>query len=440
MMFLAHLTFAQNTSSIANDIERSTKIKDWENAKKKVTNFYSTLPQEPNELQIVAKYEVSKLEKTIDYYLNLEKTLYNDIQRYGSASDCEKYLIDFPYSSRRMEVAYKQAEILNTWSAFRNFLLDYPNSSYQNTALNKMDQLDLEAFNNAKRIGSGDALKAYIDKVFEGNYVLEATLLMIEKYEEEDFNRAMSTNTIAGFSNFINKYPTGKYYSKAQNLLEELWFNAGEKEFKKHNWQGAINGFEDYLRNYPKGSKASEAEKRIEMARRKMTFAMKNITFLSYDYDKNSQIGLCIGDLKTSGTSGYFKMNANKELFSRGGILHTTDNSNYTSGSNDFSLTGDSQANNWSMILGGIVKIYPPVWFYAGGGVLNSGIYYKANEYDSFGDYLRTRWLKNTDQQTYKFVGESGLIFNLVNKAVLKAGITYYNKAITPQFGVGFAW
>ena len=48
--------------------------------------------------------------------------------------------------------------------------------------------------------------------------------------------------------------------------------------------------------------------------------------------------------------------------------------------------------------------------------------------------------MKNTDQQSYKFVGEGGVAINLLNRGILKVGISYYEKKMIPQFGLGFGW
>ena len=96
--------------------------KDWETAKRKVLEFYKTLPENPNELQIVAKYEVSKIEKTIEYYLEREKSLYNQTKVNRNNNAGKTYLEEFPFSSKRREVSWLMATITQTWGSYYSFL------------------------------------------------------------------------------------------------------------------------------------------------------------------------------------------------------------------------------------------------------------------------------------------------------------------------------
>ncbi len=432
--------FGQNTSSIANEIESITRTKDWETAKRKVVEFYKTLPENPNELQIVAKYEVSKIEKTIEYYLEREKSLYNQIKVNRNSIVGKTYLEEFPYSTKRREVSWLMASILQTWGSFYTFLNTYNTGEYTLEAKSRMDELDLQAFNFAKNSDNSNALNSYITNIYAGKYITEAKRLLAEKFEEEDFNAAKITNTVSSFSNFLNKYPFGKYTSKAVILLDEAQFDLGEKAFKKQNWQSAIDNFEEYLQKYPTSLRTPMAKKRIEAAKRKLLFKSNSMKYLSFDFDKENQVGLSMGTLNTQKANLYMKLKVNKEIFNRGGLLATVDNSGYTSSSNDVTFTGDFQHNNWSYILGFNFKVREPAWIYIGGGVLNRGLYLEGDEYNSFGDFQRTRWMKNTDQQSYKFVGEGGVAINLLNKGILKVGISYYEKEVIAQFGIGFGW
>ena len=123
LLFISTSTlFGQNTSSIANEIESITRTKDWETAKRKVLEFYKTLPENPNELQIVAKYEVSKIEKTIEYYLEREKSLYNQTKVNRNNNAGKTYLEEFPFSSKRREVSWLMATITQTWGSYYSFL------------------------------------------------------------------------------------------------------------------------------------------------------------------------------------------------------------------------------------------------------------------------------------------------------------------------------
>lgn len=441
LLFLFSCTklVGQNTSSIANEIESITRIKDWETAKKRTLDFYKTLPENPNELQIVAKYEVSKLEGIINYYLEREKSLFSQISTSRNIEACRTYLAEFPYSSKRRDVNWKLATNINTWESYYNFLSTYSNGDFVFEAKNKMDILDDQAFEYAKNTGTSYSLNSYLENIHAGKHIAKVQLLLSEKFEENDFNEAKNTNTIYSYSGFISKHPNGKLLSKARQLLEDAYFEVGDRAFKKQTWQTAIDGFEEYISQYPAGAKVPMAKKRIEAAKRKLLFKSDTMNYLSFDYDKENQLGLSFGMLNTQKANLYMKLKINKEMLNRGGLLATVDNSGYTSSPNDVVFTGDFQYNNWSYILGFNFKVYEPAWIYLGAGVLNRGLYLEVEEYSS-GDYVRTRWMKNTDQQSYKFVGEGGLAINILNKGILKMGVSYYEKKVMPQFGIGIGW
>jgi hypothetical protein len=440
LMASFNFCYGQNTTAIANEIEAITYTRDWETAKQKVVSFYKTLPNEPNELQIVSKYEVSKLEKIIDSYLNKEKDLYSEIMTFGSLSKAQMFLEEFPFSSKRQEVFWKMATIQNTWIAYNKYLKYGNNKTYSSEAKAKMEIIDNNTYNNSIKIGSLEALNSYLENIPEGKYINQIKKLLSEKFEEEEFKRAMNSNTVSSYTAFLNKFPYGNFALKAKSLLEDANFDLGEKAFKKQNWQLSIDSFEQFVKLYPLSDKLSLAKNRINAAKRKLLFASKTINYFSYDYDMENQVGISFGMLRPNSSNVYMKIKVNKEIFDRGGILVTTDNSGYSTSQNSVVYTGDYQYNNWSGIMGINIPVYNPLWLYIGGGVLNRGLYLEAKEYDNSNNFLKTRWMKNTDQQSYKFVGEAGIAANILNKGIIKVGFSYYERKIIPQFGIGIGW
>ncbi len=439
-LLLSMKLWAQNTSSIANEIEFITSLKDWNRAKMKINDFYKSLPESLNELQIVAKYEVSKIEKNVDIALAEEENLYNGIKNSGDIKLCKSYLEKYPFGKNKEEVSWKAATLSNSWEGYYNYVHQNSFSNYKNEAKARMETLDEAAFEYAKRSGRSIVIKQYIDTYFEGKYLSEAKILLRERLEDELFESAKKVNTINSYELYIEKTQTGNYIKDAQDALEFLYFNQAEVNFKKKRWLEAVSEYDNYLSKFPNGSNFSMAKKHWEIAKLKSKFESKTISYFSFDYEKGNEIGLSFGRLNTQSSNLYMKTKFNKEIFSRGGLLNTIDNNGNSSSLNNVSFLGDTQYNNWSFILGLNVKISNPIWLYIGGGVLNKGNYWKTEEYNSDTGKTKIRWMKNTDQQSYKFVGESGLALNVVNKAIIKLGIGYYDKIITPQIGLGIAW
>jgi hypothetical protein len=88
---------------------------------------------------------------------------------------------------------------------------------------------------------------------------------------------------------------------------------------------------------------------------------------------------------------------------------------------------------------GGVTfKIAYPLWGYAGGGV---GYYHQLEEIDDFafpGNTSGTTvWLRNTDETSFGFFPEGGLMLKVSNALVLKYGIMHRQELIH-QFGFGF--
>jgi outer membrane protein assembly factor BamD (BamD/ComL family) len=443
LVFFVASTFsrlnAQEVTSVVYQVERFMNKGNWHEARKTLTDFYKTLPVSGlSEAQISVRNELQRLEFRVDAVIRLEEANYAQISNQASVKECDVYLNTYPFGKYRVEVQWAKAKLLNTISGYTEFITLNPFSALANDARTRLAAFEEGSIEKARKSNSLVAFQEYLSNYPSGVYVKEAQQKVTELREEEAFKLAQSTNTIAAYERFLANYPTGKYASDVQNTMEKTYLDAGNAYFLQKNWSYAITSYQAFVDKFPSSSSRLFVEERIKSANRKISFAPQSMTYLSFERDNLSQIGLGIGAITKNGGGFYYKIRFTKDMFGRGGILYTIDGDGYTSTLTESRLTNDVQYNNMGIMMGFNFKIYNPISAYVGGGVLNEALYYESDEYEfGSGSYKRTVWLKYTETQLTKFIGEAGIMANVLQKGIAKAGITYYEKEVYFHFGLG---
>ncbi|MFN3783291.1 MAG: tetratricopeptide repeat protein [Spirosomataceae bacterium] len=433
------LVFAQEVTSVAYQVERFMNKGNWHEARKTITNFYKTLPVSGlTEEQAAEKKEVQRLEFRVDAVIRLEEASYAQISNQATIKDCDTYLATYPFGKYRVEVQWAKAKLVNTVSGYSEFISQNLTSSFAEEAKGKLASFEKGSIEKARSQNTAMAFQDYLNAYPTGIYAKEAQGKIVELREEEAFNLAQSTNTVAAYERFLVSFPTGKYALDVQNTIEKTYLEAGNTYFLQKNWPSAVASYQTFVDKFPSSSSRSFVEQRIKSANRKISFAPQSMTYLSFERDNLSQIGLGVGSITENGGGFYYKIRLTKDMFGRGGILYTVDGDGYTSTSTESRLTGDVQYNNMGILMGFNFKIYNPISAYVGGGVLNEALYYESDEYDfDTGSYKRTVWLRYTETQLTKFIGEAGIVANVLQKGIAKMGITYYEKEVYFHFGLG---
>jgi outer membrane protein assembly factor BamD (BamD/ComL family) len=76
--------------------------------------------------------------------------------------------------------------------------------------------------------------------------------------EEKSWEQAEKLDSIAAYTQFIEKYPDGMYAEKAQLKIEEL-------DFKKAESQNTVRAYTRYLEKYPHGAYTEKVQLNIEI-------------------------------------------------------------------------------------------------------------------------------------------------------------------------------
>lgn len=205
-----------------------------------------------NKLNINNTFFIKFLD-TICLYALTDAIHINTIQSY------EKFITFFKKTNskyltiaiqKRDIIAYDDAKKTNTISAYKEFMLKYPNASQANTAL---QNIHLIAFEEAKKKHTVDAFQLFID-----NYPNSQQFNLAElKRDSLAYLNAEKSNKIGIFKGFIIKYPKAKQVKLAWAHIYQL---AYENAIKLNT----INAYKDFLSNYPNASQVNTVELKIQ--------------------------------------------------------------------------------------------------------------------------------------------------------------------------------
>lgn len=418
-------------------VENAVARQDWHLAQILVDQFYAAYPKNPNELQLVAKYELDKWVPLVRKNIQEETGLYERILSERSQTQAQSYLDRYPYGKYRLPVAWVLATVQNTVASYQTFIGKHPSSEEAKIARQRIQDADRDAFERAKKIASVASYDQYIQQFSQGNFVAEAQRLRNEAREEEAFVAAQVQGSIASWESFLAAFPSGKKQYDAVRSLENAYFQTGEVAFQRKNWSEVVRQFQQYITKYPAGSRADEAKKKINIAKLRLKSSPQDFSFLAFERDPQTQIGLVIGGLSVKGGRVYFKLKANRAYFSRGSILYTVDEDGYFNFDGSIQYTGDVQENQWGALMGWSFPIFHPVHVYVGAGAHNDAAYFEADRFGEDGNYKRTSWVKYIGDQRYSFLAEAGLSVNVANYGLIRGGINYVNGQFQAQWGLG---
>jgi outer membrane protein assembly factor BamD (BamD/ComL family) len=81
----------------------------------------------------------------------------------------------------------------------------------------------------------------------------------------KDYERAVSTNSITAYENYLREFPNSKYRVDVNSRLQKLY---DEQAWKLAISSNTIYGFKNYLTKYPDGKHVADARKNIEKIER----------------------------------------------------------------------------------------------------------------------------------------------------------------------------
>jgi len=333
------------------------------------------------------------------------------------------------------EISWEIALNKNSTMAYYIYLDKYPNGNYAPAATETIKYWDTDAYNKAVAGETQEALNAYLDNYPRGEYRSAIRSKLTERKEYDVYMYAKNNNYITDYESYINKYPNGKYASEVNSVIENSYYKFGNDANASKNFSTAKGYYDMYISKFPYGKYSYEVRRKIKKCQRKLN--QRSASFLMYTYDYESPIGISIGNLNKNKAGYYLNLKMNPEIFTGFDVLWTIDNQGDSDSPWDLDPTGEIKNANVSLSSGVTFKIAYPLWGYVGGGIGYFPQYDEVDEYDSNGDLYETVWMKNTDETSFGFFPEGGLMLKVSNALVLKYGIMHRQELIH-QFGFGF--
>lgn len=160
---------------------------------------------------------------------------------------------------------YQSTLAARNLNACNTFLLKHGKSKYALEVLALKDRLqDDEDWRKAGTRASSAGYAEYLILHPSGQYATEARRLKAQAEEREAYYAAMVRKDKDLLRSFLDRYPNSLYADQARSALSE----AEESEAWKQAMDlGTASSFERYLQRYPQGAHASEARSRMEKAK-----------------------------------------------------------------------------------------------------------------------------------------------------------------------------
>lgn len=455
-VFVSFTAFGQSkdrVEKLINEFEILIESKNWQLAKQKIDRFYSNYPFEPSELDKVEKYEVDRFNRTVTEAIYGEDRMYAEIKRNNSESQCETYLLKYPYGQYRSEVqrilneategkAWNTAKYYNSISSYNEYLRKYPNGSHKTDAVNAKIKLDEDAYKTAQSNNTSSSYQSYLYTFPYGKFAAEARIKLAEKKDEELYKAAKASNQLTDFEKYINTYPNGNYASEANNTIMISYIHYGDKQFDDNNWYSAKGYFEKYVSRYPNGPKASYAREKIEKCNRKINSGSRpDRWYFSYHFDDSlGFFGFSTGTINQRSLGFYTSMRMN---FGHKQVIYDYyPTTNFVEGiwdNDDITLNGDFVTGTFFSSVGFTYGVFNPVWIYGGVGMSITNYYVGIDKWYSDGSLYESDWARVKEIPAYAPHVEAGLQMDLWGLN-LRYGISYSNTyGLRNTFGIGIS-
>lgn len=146
----------------------------------------------------------------------------------------------------------------HTKDAYKKFADQFPDSTHHSEALEASEWLAANEANTIKAVS--DYLSKYQGV---GKYIALAIQKLETLEEEENWQKTKSRNTLSGFFQYINQYPTGKYAKEAKEEISKRVTDDDDKAFVKVIEEGSEKAFKEYLDKPGEKKYVREAERKL---------------------------------------------------------------------------------------------------------------------------------------------------------------------------------
>jgi tetratricopeptide (TPR) repeat protein len=254
-------------------------------------------------------------------------------------------------------------------------------------------------------------------------------------------------NDIANMELFLNKYfdayPFDDEVIRLKQLLCSVYLANGKEQSSVKTYtaqQNALLYFTKTSQTCPE--KRDELKDDIQKANRLIKrYGRDDRSYMCYLRDSLSPIGFSTGSINNRKMGGYFSIGINKNIFTEQAYYTINDAGAYDGERpNDIRPTNVKKMGTFTSMIGLTKKITYPLWAYAGAGIAHQIQLQEAEIFDSYGDYSRTDWIKNTQHTFWQPAFETGLIVDLKGFFV-RGGIKGNNFSERYYtFGIGFSF
>lgn len=137
-------------------------------------------------------------------------------------------------------------------TAYKDFLLQYPNSEFSSEVKNRLSELEL--WNKASVMNTEEAYQNYLNKTKYSRYSKNA-VAQIKKLQQDneksDWEYAIQINTVEGYKRFINEYPFSDRAKEARNRIDEV---QAQNEWNLIKHKADIFELQNFIKRFPKFS------------------------------------------------------------------------------------------------------------------------------------------------------------------------------------------
>jgi hypothetical protein len=209
----SYVNETQEKIKYLEELKRETE--HWQIAKKdnSIRSFEFFLEQYPkSRYTYEAKRNISNLKDKNAYYVAFDQNTIDSYKTYLRQYPYGKYSSDAKEKIKKIEEdlyilpIWKKTLKLNTYNGYKKFYYNYSHSSYASLAIDKMGDLDLKGWNNAKKWNSIKSYMNYISWYSDGDYIDEANKkiidLEVDNIFKGDYGQLPSMNkTSYGYAN-----------------------------------------------------------------------------------------------------------------------------------------------------------------------------------------------------------------------------------------------
>lgn len=286
----------------------------------------------------------------------------------------------------------------------------------------KLQSEDEIAWNDTKIIGTIDAYHNYLNGNTSKRYASEAREAIMNLHielGEMHFNNNNIELAERYLITYIDDYPSGADFHKAENLLCTLYTTNGDVFSVQRN----LNGQRTALNFYNQANDVCNETYSLDDKLRHTQTMYERYSFPRRGYtmfttNKISTYGISFGSLNYFTRGGYLTLRLNEDLFTSRSDLTVDASGNITSSSTaptgrTYEYTGNNSWGNAEVLIGFTHPVYVPAWVYAGVGYAYNPRFWQVDTFNSIGGLLETSWAKNTDESN------RGIVFELDRKSVV---------------------